>query len=116
MTGPPADEGRGLAGVIRGQEIFHGEGWLADLSKTGCRIVGTPLPIPGTPLNLFLDLNDGKAPLTLHGATVSWASDTAFGVQFSAMPAEDRHRLQLLVLKFVSLGEASQAHTAFRIS
>jgi hypothetical protein len=46
-------------------------GSLKDLSKTGCKILGTTLPVIGGHVTVTLYLNDGQAPLCLTDATVS---------------------------------------------
>ena len=91
------------------------KGQLLDLSKKGCRILGPVLTVGGT-TTITLDLNDGKAALSVVGATVCWNDGYSFGVKFPSMPVEDRHRLQELVLKFATLKGTSQDHTAFRLA
>src|SRR6185437_4348016 len=64
------DEGRGLS---------RGNGYLADLSKTGCKING-PVLMVGTCVNLVLDFHDEKDPLCISQATVTWSNGESFGV------------------------------------
>ena len=91
------------------------KGQLLDLSKKGCRILGPVLGV-GCTTTIMLDLNDGNAPLSIVRATVCWNDGYSFGVKFPAMPVEDRHRLQELVLKFATLKGTSQDHAAFRLA
>jgi len=51
---------------------FTGEGRLRNLSKNGCRIDGNSQVVAGSTLRILLDLDDGKGPLCLPGATVVW--------------------------------------------
>jgi hypothetical protein len=90
-------------------------GQLVDLSKRGCRILGPVLGV-GSTTTITLDLNDGKGTLSIVGATVCWNDGYSFGVSFPVMPVDDRHRLQELVLKFVTLKGARQDRTAFRLA
>jgi hypothetical protein len=93
-----------------------GKGWLQNLSKKGCHITGSLQVVAGSTVTISLDLDDGKAPLCLPGATVCWSDGLSFGVRFPPMTLENRQRLQELVLKFATLRGISQAHTAFRIA
>ena len=45
-----------------GARIVTGEEALKDLSKTGCKILGTATSSLGSRLTLLLDLEDGQAP------------------------------------------------------
>ena len=94
--------------------LTRGEGRLEDLSKTGCKIIG-PLLMVGTTATLVIHLNDDKAPLSLSGVEVNWTDGESFGVRFPKLKAEDRQRLQELVLKFATFKLSSQSHTAFRL-
>ena len=91
------------------------KGQLVDLSKRGCRILGPVLDV-GCTTTITFDLNDGKGCLTIVGATACWNDGYSFGVSFPIMPIEDRHRLQELVLKFVTLKSATQDRAAFRLA
>ena len=93
----------------------RGKGYLEDLSKTGCRIVGPPLKV-GSVGNLMLRLDDAQWPLCMSGIKVSWADDESFGVRFPELDAETRHRLQQLVLKFVTFKGSSHEYTAFQLA
>jgi len=92
------------------------EGRLRNLSKEGCRIEGSAPVAAGRTLTITLDLEDGKPPVCLSGATVCWSEGSSFGVKFPPMTLENRQRLQELVLKFATLRGTSLAHTAFRIA
>ena len=52
--------------------LFTGEGRLRNLSKNGCRSDGNSQVVAGSTLRILLDLDDGKGPLCLPGATVVW--------------------------------------------
>jgi hypothetical protein len=95
--------------------IPRAEGQLLNLSKLGCRIVG-PAPVVGSHITISLDLKDGKAPLRLGGATVSWSEGYSFGVRFPSLMGEERQRLQELALKLASLHGNTNDYTAFRLA
>ena len=96
--------------------LFTGEGRLRNLSPKGCRTDGNSQVVAGSTLRILLDLDDGKGPLCLPGATVVWSDGPSFGVKFPLMTLENRQRLQELVLKFATLRGTSLKHTAFRIA
>ncbi|HKT36144.1 MAG TPA: PilZ domain-containing protein [Nitrospira sp.] len=95
--------------------VINADGQLLNLSKLGCRIVG-PSPNVGSHMTISLDLNDGKAPLRLAGATVCWCDGYSFGTKFSSMTGEERQRLQELVLKLASRHRSTDDYTAFRLA
>lgn len=98
-----------------GARVVAGETILKDLSKTGCKILGTaPSPL-GSPLTLLLDLKDGQAPMRLTNAIVSWIDRVSFAVRFPKLSAEERRRLQEMILKHVRLSSLDDRRTAFRI-
>ena len=93
----------------------RGQGWLVDLSKTGCKIMG-PVLMVGTSVTLVLYFQDEKDPLCVCDATVTWSDGESFGVRFPKLKGADRQRLQELVLRFATLRGSSQEHTAFRLA
>ena len=95
--------------------LSRGQGWLVDLSKTGCKIVGPALML-GTTVTLVLYFQDEKDPLCVCGATVTWCNGESFGVRFPKMNGAERQRLQELVLRFATLKGNSEEHTAFRLA
>ena len=95
--------------------LSRGQGWLVDLSKTGCKITG-PVLMLGTSVTIVLYFQDEKDPLCVCGATVTWSSGDSFGVRFPKLNGADRQRLQELVLRFATLRGGSQEHTAFRLA
>jgi PilZ domain len=95
--------------------LTRGEGRLEDLSKTGCKIIG-PLLMVGTLATLVIHINDDKPPLCLSGVEVTWANGEPFGVRFPKLKAEERQRLQELVLRFATFKGRSEEHTAFRLA
>ena len=95
--------------------LTHGQGRLEDLSKTGCKIIG-PLLMVGTVATLIIHLDDDRPPLCLSGVEVTWNDGESFGVRFPKLKAEDRHRLQELVLRFATFNGRSENHTAFRLA
>jgi hypothetical protein len=95
--------------------LSRGQGWLVDLSKTGCKITG-PVLMLGTSVTIVLYFPDDKDPLCVCGATVTWSEGDSFGVRFPKLKGADRQRLQELVLRFATLRGCSEAHTAFRLA
>ena len=94
--------------------LSRGQGWLVDLSKTGCQIAG-PVLMAGTSATLVLYFQDEKDPLCISDATVTWSDGESFGVRFPKLKGADRQRLQELVLKFATFRRSSKEHTSFRL-
>jgi hypothetical protein len=98
-----------------GARIVAGEGVLRDLSKTGCKILGVAQFSLGSRLTLLLDLKDGRAPMRITDAFVSWIANDSFAVKFSKLSSEERKRLQEVIWKNISLSSIGDQRTAFRI-
>ena len=98
-----------------GARFTTSNGSLKDLSKTGCKVLGTRLPALGGSLTITLFLNDGHAPLCLTDATVSWIKGNVFAVRFPKLMEEERKRIQGAIWKHVSLSSGKNHRTAFRI-
>jgi c-di-GMP-binding flagellar brake protein YcgR len=98
-----------------GARIVTGDGALKDLSKTGCKILGTATSSLGSRLTLLLDLEDGQAPMRLTDVLVSWIARDSFAVRFPKLSPDDRKRLQEVVFKNISLSSLDDRRTAFRI-
>jgi c-di-GMP-binding flagellar brake protein YcgR len=98
-----------------GARIVKGEGRLKDLSKTGCKILGANTSSLGSSLSLLLDFEDGKAPMRLTDATVSWLGKDSFAVRFPKLSADERRRLQEIIWKNISVSSLGDQRTAFRI-
>ncbi len=98
-----------------GARIVTGEGTLKDLSKTGCKILGSTTSSLGSSLTMRLCLEDGHPPMCLTDVIVSWISRDSFAVRFPRLSAEERKRLQEVILKNVSLSSLDNGRTAFRI-
>jgi hypothetical protein len=90
-------------------------GSLKDLSKTGCKILGTTLPVIGGHVTVTLYFNDGQAPLCLTDATVSWIKGHLFAVRFPKLTDDELKRIQSIIWKHVTLAKANHHRTAFRI-
>jgi hypothetical protein len=98
-----------------GARLTTSRGSLKDLSKTGCRIVGTTLPAAGVRLTITLYLDDGEAPLRLTDATVSWIKGNVFAVRFPKLTENERKRIQGVIWKHVTLSKAKGGRAAFHI-
>ena len=95
--------------------MSRGKGYLEDLSKTGCKIVGAPLKVTSVG-TVVIRLDDTQWPLCISGVEVCWAGENSFGVRFPKLDAETRQRLQHLVLKFATFKGSSHEHTAFQLA
>ena len=95
--------------------LSRGQGWLVDLSKTGCKITG-PVVMVGTTVTLVLYFSDEKDPLCITDAAVTWSDGESFGVRFPRLKGADRQRLQELVLKYATFRGRSEKHAAFRFA
>jgi PilZ domain len=98
-----------------GARFITSTGTLKDLSKTGCRVIGTTLPAIGTCITVTLYLDDGESPLCLTEATVSWIKGHVFAVRFPKLTDAERKRIQGTIWKHVSLSPGKNHRTAFRI-
>jgi hypothetical protein len=98
-----------------GARFTTSTGSLKDLSKTGCKILGTTLPPIGGSVTVTLYLNDGQSPLCLTDSTVSWIKGNLFAVRFPKLADDERKRVQSVIWKHVSLSKAESHRTAFRI-
>jgi hypothetical protein len=98
-----------------GARFTTSTGSLKDLSKTGCKILGTTLPPIGGSVTVTLYLNDGHSPLCLTDSTVSWIKGNVFAVRFPKLADDERKRIQGVIWKHVSLSKAESHRTAFRI-
>ncbi len=99
-----------------GARIVKVEGTLQDLSKTGCKILGTTQPVMGDDLTLFLYLDDGKTPMCLAGGQITWVKGLSFAIRFPRLTPEERKRLQEVIWKNVTFSPANSHRTAFRIA
>lgn len=98
-----------------GARLVQTEGSLRDLSKTGCKVLGTVLPPLGCTLTLTLHLEDGREPLRLTDATVSWIKGSVFAVRFPKLTEDERKRIQGVIWKHVTLSPSKNHRAAFRI-
>ena len=98
-----------------GARLIKLEGSLRDLSQTGCKILGTVLPVLGATITVTLHLEDGQAPLCVTDGTVSWIKGSVFAVRFPKLTEEERKRIQAVVWKHVTLSPSKNHRAAFRI-
>ena len=99
-----------------GARLVLTEGSLRNLSKTGCRILGTLLPVSGSLITVTLYLEDGKAPLKLDNASVSWIKGSMFAIRFPKLSSEERKRLQDVILRHITFSPSQNERKAFRIA
>jgi PilZ domain-containing protein len=74
------------------------EGWMADMSKTGCGIRGSFLPRIGSDTTLTLHLLDRKPPLSFDGS-VTWTAGEFFGVSIRELNERDYTRIRRCLWK-----------------
>ena len=99
-----------------GARLVTTVGSLRDLSKTGCKILGTRLPAEGSTSTITIDLEDGHSPLILADATVSWIRGSIFAVKFPKLTSDERKRIQAVILKHVTFSPSMNHRAAFRIA
>ena len=63
-----------------GDQSSSGNGQVIELSKEGCRIVGSYPVAIGSSLTLSIKFNDGQPVLRMCGAKVCWIEGNRFGV------------------------------------
>jgi len=98
-----------------GPRLVKAEGSLADLSKSGCKILGTTPPDEGSSITLFLYFADGCPPMCLTEATISWVSGLAFAAKFPQLTPDERKRLQELIWKHATFSWSTHQRAGFRI-
>jgi len=98
-----------------GARFTTSRGSLKDLSKTGCKIIGSTFPALGGRITVTLYLNDQQPPLCLTDAIVSWIKGNVFALRFPKLTGDERKRIQAVIWKNVSLSKAKSHRTAFRI-
>jgi PilZ domain-containing protein len=95
--------------------LCRGQGWLVDLSKTGCKILGPVLTV-GTSVTLVFYFQDEKDPLCVSDTTVTWCDGESFGVRFPRLKAQERQRVRELASKYATFHGRSRERTVFRLA
>ena len=98
-----------------GARFTTSTGCLKDLSKSGCKILGTTHPAIGGSVTVTLYLDDGQPPLCLTDTTVSWIKGDVFALRFARLTDDERKRIQAVIWKHVSLSKTKNHRAAFRI-
>lgn len=80
-------------------QAIEGEGTIADLSKTGCRVQSDTQPPKGTEVKLNLFLSDYNWPMKVDRAVVRWTQGRTFGVEFLNLQSAQRDRLVRVIMK-----------------
>ncbi len=84
-----------------------GVGVVSNLSTGGCKVASSTPADRGTYLELRIFLTrDPKSPMKVDLATVRWAQEQEFGVEFITVRPEEQARLH----RFVSTLEAGRGH------
>jgi len=75
-------------------KLGTGRGTTFNLSPGGCALASnTPVDLQAT-MKLYLHLPSEKSPLQVDRARVTWRAGNDFGVEFLALSAQERLRLQ----------------------
>ena len=74
-------------------KLIIGDGRVTDLSRNGLGIRGTTVVTPGMELTMFLYLPDGRDPLFIVQARVTWSIGHRFGVHLLKMNLRELNRL-----------------------
>ena len=74
-----------------------GEGTVVDVSPSGCRVKSDVTIAIGSLICLFIVDPSGLMPITIGMATVRWAINGEFGVQFMRISPQQQKRLQNLI-------------------
>jgi hypothetical protein len=82
-----------------GLYIYTVEGFIRDLSATGCSIRGTIPHVVGSKIRVRLCLFDEQPPLSVNGSKVSWFAAGHFGIKFPKLKQNDVLRLQRYLCK-----------------
>lgn len=77
--------------------VVGGEGMLIDLSIRGCRVDSETQVQPGTNLEVRIHLPDQEPPIHVELASVRWAREREFGLEFTSMEMDQRERLRQVV-------------------
>ncbi len=70
-----------------------GTGTVYNLGLGGCKIISESFVSMGDILNIQLSLPTIMPPIMVHAATVRWAIEGEFGVDFLGMQESERDRL-----------------------
>jgi hypothetical protein len=78
---------------------IEGEGTIADMSKSGCRVESDTHPSKGAELKVELFLSDYSWPLKVDRAVVRWTKGRTFGLEFVTLQSAQRDRLVRVIMK-----------------
>ncbi len=73
----------------------RGEGTVADLSTKGCKVVSQAQVLVGDRLSLTIHIPKHDAPFRVGVALVRWVTRGSFGLEWTALQADDERRLQI---------------------
>ena len=91
-----------FVGTFAGDHLA-GQGTITTLSAGGCSIESAiTLPVQSV-VTLHIAFPPNAPPIHVEQAIVRWSRGTSFGLEFIAVPEEDRHRL-LHFLQQLTLG------------
>lgn len=78
-----------------------GEGIVLDLSRMGCRILGSEPVAAGETLSVRITSPPSEKPLVLQ-ATVKWVQELEFGLAFKGLRQQEAHQLLRLLDELLS--------------
>ena len=76
---------------------FRGTGIISNISLGGCRVQSQLAIRKDDLLGLLIEVPGYDKPLYINQATIRWASNEEFGLEFMQMELNDRQRLHELV-------------------
>lgn len=81
------------------EEGESGEGFLVNLSLSGCAVRDTSGVFVAEPMlvSLRIQPDPHSAPISIEMGKVRWAMNDQFGVEFLMVASKDRTRLQRLI-------------------
>ncbi|MEC4890683.1 MAG: response regulator [Nitrospira sp.] len=83
--------------------MIAGEGTITDLSLSGSRIAGNVPVLAGMVLTLQLFVPGDPEPVLIDRATVQWAKESAFGVDFGALPPKTAARIAQAISTLITM-------------
>ena len=92
-----------MISVVYFGQNSSGEGIVLDLSRVGCRILGSEPMAAGETLSVGITPPTAEKPLVMQ-ATVKWVKELEFGLAFKGLHEQEVHQLQRLLDKLLGSG------------
>jgi PilZ domain-containing protein len=81
-----------------------GRGIVLEISRVGCRILGTEPVLAGETMSLKLSLPTSQKPMVIEQAIVKWVKGLEFGIAFKHLPMKEANELQRLLEELLGSG------------